>query len=148
MSSSFWLCFQILNNSFSPHPYPYLYSTTTFQNAWACLWYNQTSLATSNNFLFKPQQSSLPSHLLLTPSANSSFTWDSQHPQFQFLSEFYFPAGLLFEHHIHQKKIWCRQKMLSHLSTSDFFDIFDTTSVLVIFKNVIDHCLSFTLSKC
>ena len=39
--------------------------------------------------------------------------------------------------------------MLTHyLFTLDYFHILDTTSVLGIPRNVIDHCFSFTRSKC
>ena len=67
-----------------------------------------------------------------------------QPPQFQFLSEFYFPPGLLFEHHIHQQNT-----MLTHyLFTWEYIHILETTSILVIHKNAVNHCFSFTRSKC
>ena len=81
---------------------------------------------------------------VVNPFRKLFYLWLFQPPQFQFLSDVSFPPDLLFEHHIHQQK-----KMLTHyLFTWDYFHIFDTTSLLVIHKNVIKHCLSFTWSKC
>ena len=66
-------------------------------------------------------------------------------PGSQFLSEFYFPSQIyfpllvLFERHIHQQKT-----MLTHkLFTWVYFHILDTTTILVIHKNLINHCFIF-----
>ena len=66
--------------------------------------------------------------------------WLTQPPQFQFLSQFYFPPDLL-EHHIHQDKTM----LIHYFFTWDYFHILDTTSILVIHKKVINHCFSFRI---
>ena len=114
-SSSFWLCFQILNNSLFLHT-----ATST------SLFYHHIS------------------KYLGLPLVQPDFTCNSSLSQFQFLSELYFPPYFLLEHNIYQEKT-----MFTHyLFIGDYFHILDTTSILVIHKNITNYCFSFTRSKC